>query len=111
MAYSTENADIMRADLGIAPGLSEKKMFGGLCFMLHGNMVCGVMKDHAMYRVGKPREAQALVAGAEPFALTGRKMGGMVQLDDGAFTDDATRCALTDLALAHANSLPAKERA
>ena len=109
MPYSEQMAETMRADLGVEPGLSEKKMFGGLCFLLHGHMVCGVHKGGAMYRPGKPREAQALAAGAEPLSFTGRPMGGMVELDESAFTDDATRATLTELSLANAASLPPKK--
>ncbi|MDV7142630.1 TfoX/Sxy family protein [Tropicimonas sp. TH_r6] len=108
MAYSEQLAETMRADLGIEPGLSEKKMFGGLCFLLNGNMVCGVLKDGAMFRVGKEREAAALELGAEPLSFTGRKMGGMVEIDDGAFTDDTLRRALVELSLFNAASLPPK---
>ena len=108
MPYSEQMADQMRADLGLLPGLSEKKMFGGLCFLLNGHMVCGVHKGGAMYRPGKPREATALAAGAEPLSFTGRKMGGMVELDDGTFTDDKTRSILTELSLTNAASLPPK---
>lgn len=108
MSYSEPFAEIMRADLGVEPGLSEKKMFGGLCFLLHGNMVCGVMKDGAMYRVGKTREAQALEAGAQPLSFTGRKMGGMVEVDSGALEDADLRAQLTGFALANAASLPPK---
>lgn len=108
MAYSEDMAEVMRADLGVEPGLSEKKMFGGLCFLLHGHMVCGVHKDGAMYRPGKEREAQALDAGAAPLSFTGRPMGGMVEIDEGAFADDALRQTLTQLSLANAASLPPK---
>jgi len=108
MPYSEDMADTMRADLGLLPGLSEKKMFGGLCFQLHGHMVCGVHKGGAMYRPGKPREAQALAAGAQPLSFTGRPMGGMVEIDDGAFDDDDLRRTLTDLSLTNAASLPPK---
>jgi len=108
MPYSEQMADLMRSDLSLLPGLSEKKMFGGLCFLLDGQMVCGVHKGGAMYRPGKPREAEALAAGAEPLSFTGRRMGGMVELDEGTFADDATRTKLTDLSLANAASLPPK---
>jgi hypothetical protein len=101
-------AETMRADLGFEPGLSEKKMFGGLCFLLHGHMVCGIMRAGAMYRPGKTQMDAALALGAEPLAFTGRKMGGLVELDHGDFTDDATRAALTELSLAHAAGLPPK---
>ena len=108
MPYSEQMADQMRADLGLLPGLSEKKMFGGLCFLLNGHMVCGVHKGGAMYRPGKSREAEALAAGAAPLSFTGRKMGGMVELDDGTFIDDKIRATLTELSLTNAASLPPK---
>lgn len=108
MAYSETLAETMRADLGFQPGLTEKKMFGGLCFLLHGHMVCGVTRDGAMYRPGKAREGEALAAGAQPLSFTGRKMGGMVELDAGQCADDELRAALTALSLAHAAGLPPK---
>ncbi len=108
MAYSEHMAETMRADLGVEPGLSEKKMFGGLAFLLHGNMVCGVMKEGAMYRPGKEREAAALAAGARPLSFTGRSMRGMVEIDEAAFEDAALRARLTEYALANAASLPPK---
>ncbi len=108
MTYSSEMAETMRADLGVEPGLSEKKMFGGLCFLLHGNMVCGVHTDWGMFRVGKAMEPDALKNGAQPLSFTGRKMGGMVELDRGCYDDDGLRRWLIDLSLTHAASLPPK---
>lgn len=108
MAYSEDMAEIMRSDLGLEPGLTEKKMFGGLCFLFQGNMVCGVTKDGAMYRPGKEREAEALAAGAHPLSFTGRPMGGMVELDAGSFEDADLRATLTEFSLANAASLPPK---
>ena len=108
MPYAEDMAETLRADLGPLPGLSEKKMFGGLCFLLHGNMVCGVHAGGAMFRPGKAREAEALEAGASPLSFTGRRMGGMVELDQGAFAEDALRTKLVELSLAHAAGLPAK---
>lgn len=108
MPYDENMADLMRADLGVEPGLSEKKMFGGLCFLLHGHMVCGVHKGGAMYRPGKPREAEALAAGAQPLSFTGRPMGGMVELDEATFEDAPLRATLTELSLVNAASLPPK---
>jgi len=110
MAYDPGMADQMRQDLGDLPGLSEKNMFGGLCFLLDGNMICGVHKDGAMFRVGKPSEATALaIPGIVPLGFTGRKMGGMVEMDADAFADDEARTEVTALARAHAQSLPVKE--
>lgn len=110
MPYDPGMADQMREDLGVMPGLAEKKMFGGLCFLLDGNMICGVHKDGAMFRVGKPAEADALlIPGVLPLSFTGRKMGGMVEMDAGGFADDDARVQVIQLARSHAQSLPAKE--
>lgn len=109
MAYDDGLAELLRDQLGDLPGLSEKKMFGGLCFMQHGHMVCGVHKDGAMFRVGKDREAEALaIDGAQPMGFTGRRMGGFVDVSELAVGDDTSRAKWMQLALAHVASLPAK---
>ncbi|MCA8883990.1 MAG: TfoX/Sxy family protein [Rhodobacteraceae bacterium] len=108
MPYSETLANTLRDDLGTAPGMAEKKMFGGLCFLLHGNMVCGVTRTGLMYRVGKAAEPDALtLPGVAPLSFTGKPMGGLVELaaEDAS---DATRIALTTMALAYAASLPRK---
>ena len=56
MAYDDGLAEIMRGDFADIPGISERKMFGGLAFLLDGHMVCGVHAGGGIYRVGKPRE-------------------------------------------------------
>ncbi|MEY8830836.1 TfoX/Sxy family protein [Sedimentitalea sp. XS_ASV28] len=102
-------ADIMRADLGIGPGLSEKKMFGGICFLLHGNMIGAIGKDGALYRPGKPNEAEVLeLPGVTPMVMGGRRMGGFVRLGAEAFADDTTRRRLTEISLGFVASLPPK---
>lgn len=109
MAYDEGHAAMMRDDLGELEGLSERKMFGGLCFMLNGNMVCGVHAGGAMFRVGKAAEARAMaIDGAGPMTFTGRKMGGMIDVGDEAFADDAKRKRWLEMALKHASGLPAK---
>lgn len=109
MAYDEGLAQILRDDLNDLAGISEKKMFGGMAFMLNGNMVCGVHKDGGMFRVGKENEAAALaVEGAGPMAFTGRKMGGMVDVSDALLDDDDRRGALVALALDFVKDLPAK---
>ena len=52
MAYDERLADRVRAALAGQPGISERKMFGGLCFMVDEKMFLGVMTDHIMCRVG-----------------------------------------------------------
>ena len=60
MAYDEGLAQRVREALAHRPDLTERKMFGGLCFMLNGNMLCGVHKGGGMFRVGKDNEAAAL---------------------------------------------------
>ena len=109
MAYDEGLAPLMRDDLADIEGISERKMFGGLCFQHHGNMVCGVHQGGAMFRVGKPREAEALaIEGAGPMTFTGRKMGGMIEVAEDAFVDDARRSKWITLSLENARSLPPK---
>ena len=109
MAYDEGLAHLMRDDLSEEPGITEKKMFGGLCFLLHGNMVCGVHKDGGMFRVGKPREAEALaIEGAQEMDFTGRRMGGFIDVDSDLMGDDTRRGQMMALALANARALPPK---
>lgn len=109
MAYDSGLYEILKDDLGDRPGLAEKKMFGGIAFMLNGNMLCGVHKEGAMYRVGKDHEAQALaLLGARKMNFTGRPMGGFIDAGDEAMGDDATRAELLRLAVDFVSSLPAK---
>ncbi len=109
MAHDEGLAEMMRDDLAEQPGITERRMFGGLAFMLHGHMVCGVHRDGAMFRVGKPREAEArAIPGTGPMEFTGRPMGGMVAADAEAMADDHRRQRLLALALANAASLPPK---
>ena len=100
MPYDEGLAEIMRSELAAMEGITERKMFGGLCFQLHGNMVCGVHKDGGMARVGKEREEEALkIDGVAPLSFTGRKMGGLVDVTDDLLADDTRRATLMTLAM------------
>jgi TfoX/Sxy family transcriptional regulator of competence genes len=79
MAYDEGLAQRVRESLGELPGLVEKKMFGGVGFMVRGNMACGVNKLDLIVRVGPDGYEEAL---AQPhtreFDLTGRPMKGWI---------------------------------
>lgn len=108
MPWDEGLAQLMRDDLAPHP-VTEKKMFGGLAFLLNGHMVCGIHKGGAMFRVGKPNEAAALaVPGASPMMFTGRPMSGMVDCSDEACADDARRGRLMALSLSFVQALPPK---
>lgn len=109
MAYDPERVEALARALGALEGLSERRMFGGLCFMLHGNMLCGVHKDGGMCRVGKANEAAALaLPGVAPMDFTGRRMGGFVAFGDDVFADEATLDRLLALGLGFVATLPPK---
>jgi TfoX/Sxy family transcriptional regulator of competence genes len=109
MAYDEGLAAMMRDDLADQSGITERKMFGGLCFMMNGNMVCGVHTGGGMFRVGKSREAEArAIEGAGELTFTGRPMGGMIEVDEDAMADDDRRGQWIALSVKNAASLPAK---
>ena len=79
MACDEALADRVRTVLAEEYGLSERKMFGGLAFMLHGNMACGIVKNDLMLRLG-PEGADAALdrPHVRQMDFTGRPMTGMV---------------------------------
>lgn len=79
MAYDEKLAERVREALSDRKGLTEKKMFGGLAFMLRGHMCCGVLQDDLVVRVGPKRYEQALSQPhARPMNFTGRPLKGFV---------------------------------
>jgi TfoX/Sxy family transcriptional regulator of competence genes len=108
MAYDEGLAQILRDDLS-AQAVEERRMFGGLAFLLNGHMVCGIHKGGAMFRVGKDSYDRALaIAGVSPMMFTGRPMTGMVNCSDEACIDDGRRAALMALSLQVVRALPPK---
>jgi hypothetical protein len=112
MAWDEGLAETLRADLP-ATGVTERRMFGGLCFLLDGHMHSGVhgtkLGGGAMFRVGPGGEAAALaIPGARPMVFTGRRMTGMIELSGEAVADDTRRRAMMALATAFVRSLPPK---
>lgn len=83
MAYNEELADRIRIELEHHPGVEEKKMFGGLAFMLHKRMFSGIVKNDLMVRVLNEQYETAL---ADPHCremdFTGKPMRGFVYIDE-----------------------------
>ncbi len=79
MAYDESLAERIRRALGPRARVSERKMFGGLAFLLGGKMFCGIAEDELMVRVGPERYAEALGRPhVRPMDFTGRPMNGYV---------------------------------
>ena len=77
--YDERLAERVRGVLAPHRMVVEKKMMGGLCFMLRGHMCCGVMKDQLVVRVGRERHADALAEPhVRPMDFTGRPLRGFV---------------------------------
>ena len=107
---SEELADRIRSIVGRRVGVTEKKMFGGMCFMLHGNMVVGSMKDGSMLmRVGPALHDEAKRrSGTTPMIQGGREMVGFVLAADESVADDDALKASIGFAWTFVKSLPEK---
>ena len=109
MAYDGELSDRVRTALLGHPGLAEKKMFGGIAFMLNGNMCCGVINDDLMVRVGPEGFEDALAKPhARPMDFTGRPMKGFVFVGAEGTRTGSTLEQWVLRGMAFAESLPAK---
>lgn len=81
MGYDAELADRTRPLIACRTGFGEQKMFGGLCFLLHGHICVGVWEESLIVRVGPVQYAQALREFAvREFDITGRPMTGWVMV-------------------------------
>ena len=108
MAYDPGLAQMLRDALADLP-ITEQKMFGGLAFLLHGHMVCGVHKGGVMVRVGKAAYPAALdLPGVTPMMFGAKPMVAMVDVSDAAVEDDGIRGQLLAIALATIRDLPPK---
>lgn len=109
MAFDEGLGQRVREALIEQEGLAEKKMFGGLAFMVHGNMACGVIDEDLIVRVGKENYEEALgEAETRPFDMTGRPMTGWVVVEGAALADRRRLLSWVDMGVATALGLPAK---
>ena len=109
MAYDEGLAQRLRELLAGRDDVRERKMFGGLAFMLSGNMCCGVVGDALMARVGPEQYAKALAeAHAREMDFTGRPMQGFVYVAPEGFASDGALRAWVDRCIAFVDTLPVK---
>jgi TfoX/Sxy family transcriptional regulator of competence genes len=110
MAYDEALADRVRDVISLREGWSERKMFGGIAFMIGGNMACGVSStSELIVRLGSDDASDAL---SEPhvreFDLTGRKMAGWILVSAEGTDSGKDLASWVDAGADHAASLPAK---
>jgi TfoX/Sxy family transcriptional regulator of competence genes len=109
MAYSEELANRVRGLLKGNYEFTEKKIFGGLCYMINGNMFCGVIKDNLVVRVGKDAYEDALAKqGAKPMDFTGRPLSGFVYIEPEWYRKKQSLLAWINKGVEFASSLPPK---
>jgi hypothetical protein len=109
MAYDEGLAQRVREALAERPDLTERKMFGGLCFMLGGNMCCGIVGEELMLRVGPDAYDDVLARDhAREMDFTGRSLRGMVYVANDGFASDDDLGGWLESAVDFAGSLPPK---
>ena len=109
MAYNQLVADDIRARIASHPGLTEREMFGGIAFMINGNLAVGVSGEELMVRVGKDAHDEAVaLPGARIFDMSARPMRGWVAVAPDGFADEDAFNGWIDRGVAFAASLPAK---
>jgi TfoX/Sxy family transcriptional regulator of competence genes len=109
MPYDEFLAARIRAAIGPLPKLEEKKMFGGIGFIINGNMACGVHKNDLIVRVGPAKYEVALSRPhTRPFDMTGHPMAGWIMVEpEGCATESALK-GWVEQGVAFARALPPK---
>ena len=109
MPFDEQVAERLRSALKGVPGVEEKKMFGGIAFMVDGHMCCGVVKEDLMVRVG-PDEYEACLE--LPFAremdFTGKPLRGFVYVGREGFESAEVLQEWVERGLAFVSTLPPK---
>lgn len=109
MAFDEQLAERIRQQLGQRPGVTEKKMFGGLAFLVNGNLACGVHGSEMIVRLDPKQTEQTL---SKPhtrvFDLSGRPMKGWILVQPKGLTTKAALAKWIQTGLKYAASLPPK---
>ena len=93
----------MKAERGVV----EKSMFGGIGFLVNGNMACGVNKQDLIVRLSEHDFEEALKRPhVRVFNMTGRPMKGWIMVSSGGYASETALKGWIDRAVAHARSLP-----
>ncbi len=109
MAYNEQLSERINAILSGNKNITSKKMFGGVGYLLNGNMVCGVHKDDLILRM-KPEDADNSLFqnNVKPFDITGRAMKGWIMVELPAIKSESHLTDWINISLSFVKGLPAK---
>jgi TfoX/Sxy family transcriptional regulator of competence genes len=112
MAYDEALAERIRDELGAQPDVTEKKMFGGLAFLVGGSMAVAASGQGGLLVRVDPQKSDTLVAGgkARPMEMRGRQMYGWLRIDSDDVRTKRDLAKWIKLGTTYARSLPAKKR-
>jgi len=109
MGYDKELAEKIKALLEGQKGIDEKKMFGGVCFLLQGNMALGVLNSDLIVRVGPESYGESLrFPDARPFDITGKALKGWIMVSVEGHKKKQDLAYWVKQGLAFTSKLPAK---
>ena len=109
MAYDEQLASRVRDQLETAQGVVEKKMFGGVAFLINGNMSLGIHKNELIVRIPPEETAEALTnPGVRICDIAGRPMKGWLMVGTAGLNDTKTMAAWIRRGVSFASSLPKK---
>lgn len=109
MAFDEALAERARRALASTVGVAEKRMLGGLCFLVHGHLCAGIVGSTLMVRVGPEGQSDALAQpGVRPMDFTGHPITGMVFVDPPALAADETLAAWVTRGARYTATLPPK---
>lgn len=109
MARDKGLEELLNDDLAGASGLTQKAMFGGWAWLVHGNLLCGARVGSMLVRLGKDKDAWALkFAAITPMVMQSRRMNGWVRVTPEGYSNDTLRRKLLDAAFEFVQTLPKK---
>ena len=109
MAYDEKLAQRVRSLVGSRKAVSEREQFGGVAFLIRGNVACGIIGKELLVRVGPDRHEEAMKSkGARAFSLTGRPSRGWIIVRPAGLASAATLKKWIQMGVDFAKTLPAK---
>jgi TfoX/Sxy family transcriptional regulator of competence genes len=110
MAYDEDLADRIRVSIQDVPGVSEKRMFGGLAFLVGGHMAVAASSKGGLMGRCDPAQTDALHErpGAGPFEMRGKEIDGWLRVDAAAISSDEDLARWVEIGTGHAQTLPPK---